>query len=115
MDPQPLRTEKTRGITNASPALCFRSVVRKSALFNLTIVLTSFPFLIYDGGPKAIVPTVYILAGISFLIWIATFTLHFFVSLPRLFGTPAAPGRYAGHLHREQEGGTADRWLDGPI
>jgi hypothetical protein len=49
------------------------------------------------------------------LIWIATFTLHFFVSLPRLFGTLAAPGRYAGHPHREQEAGMADRWLDGPI
>ena len=67
-----------------------RSVVRKSVLLNVVIVLTSFPVLVFVGGPKAVVPLLAIMAGISALIWTATFTLFSFVSLPWIFRTPVS-------------------------
>jgi hypothetical protein len=100
---------------NESPAPSLRSVARKSALLNLTIVLTSFPVLVYAGGPNAVVPTLKIMAGISFLIWTATFTLFSFVSLAWIFWTPVPSRKWSYRRHPEKEAGVADRWLDGPV
>ncbi|MFO0891345.1 MAG: hypothetical protein U0790_19650 [Isosphaeraceae bacterium] len=88
----------------------FRRVVRKSALLNLAIVLTSFPVLAWAGGANGLRATLAIMAGISLLIWASTFTFYSFASLTRLFRTREA-GKAA-----EPRGtkGVSDRWLDGP-
>jgi hypothetical protein len=103
------------GVPNESPAPSLRSIIRKSALLNVAIVLTSFPVLIFAGGPKAVVPTLAIMAGISVLIWSATFTLFSFVSLPRIFRTPVSPVTRRDPAPPAEEAGVADRWLDGPV
>ncbi len=100
---------------NESPAPSLRSIVRKSALLNLTIVLTSFPVLVLARGPQAVVPTLAIMAGISFLIWTTTFTLFSFVSLARIFWTPVSSVARRELPHRAEQTGVADRWLDGPV
>jgi hypothetical protein len=112
MDPPALRPVIAQGNEYNSPPPSLRSVVRKSALLNAVIVLTSFPVLVLAGGPRAVVPTLVIMAGISFLIWTVTFTLFSFVSLPRIFRTPISSGKRRDPLH--PTAGVADRWLDGP-
>ena len=111
----PLKPVIVPGDENESPAPSLRRVVRKSALLNLVIILTSFPVLIFEGGPKAVVPTLEIMAGISVLIWTATFALFSLVSLPRLFRTPVFSVTRRDPPHPAEEAGVADRWLDGPI
>ena len=97
----------------ATPSL--RSIVRKSALLNLTIILTSFPVLVFAGGPRAVVPALAIMAGISVVVWTATFTLFSFITLARIFWTPASSLARGEPLHHHRrEAGVADRWLDGP-
>jgi hypothetical protein len=103
------------GKENESPAPSLRSVVRKSALLNLVIVLTSLPVLIFAGGPKAVVPTLEIMAGISVLIWTTTFTLFSFVSLAWIFWTPVSTVKRTDPPRPANEAGVADRWLDGPV
>ncbi len=103
------------GDENESPAPSLRSIVRKSALLNLTIVLTSFPVLVLAGGPKAVVPTLAIMAGISILIWTTTFSLFSFVSLARIFWTPASSVARGELPGRAEQTGVADRWLDAGI
>ena len=102
------------GEENESPAPNLRSVVRKSALLNVVIVLTSCPILIFEGGPKAVVVTVEIMAGISVVIWAATFALFSLVTLPRLFRTPASRVERSDDLGPANETGVADRCLDRP-
>ena len=113
MNPPTLKPLIVTGNEKESPAPSLRSVVRKSALLNLTIVLTSFPVLVVAGGPRAVVPTLEIMVGISFLIWTTTYALFSFVSLPRIFGTPVASGKRRDPSHPAKEAGVADRWLDG--
>ena len=115
MNPPALQRDMIRGNENESEAPNLRSVVRKSALLNATIVLTSFPVLVYAGGPQAIVPTLKIMVGISLLIWIATYTLFSFVSVARVFWGPVSSGKRSNRPHREKEAGVADRWLDGSV
>jgi len=103
------------GDGNESPAPSLRRIVRNSALLNLMIVLTSCPVLIFAGGPKAVYPTLAIMAGISVLIWIATFALFSFVSLPRLFRTPVSQLTWRAPPFPAEESGVPDRWLDGPV
>ncbi len=103
------------GYENESSAPSLRSIVRKSALLNLTIVLTSIPVLVLAGGPKAVGPTLAIMAGISILIWTTTFTLFSFVSLARIFWTPVSSVARRELPHRAVQGGVADPWLDGPV
>jgi hypothetical protein len=100
---------------NESPAPSLRNVVRKSALLNVVIVLTSFPVLILAGGPNAVVPSLAIMAGISVLIWTATFTLFSLVSLTRIFWTPVSSVTRSDPPPPAEEPGVADRWLDGPV
>ena len=103
------------GNENESPAPCLRSIVRKSALLNVAIVLTSFPVLIFARGPKAVVLTLAFMAGISILIWATTFTLFSLVSLARIFWTPVSSVKRRDPPHPAEEAGVADRWLDGPV
>jgi hypothetical protein len=115
MNPRALKPVIVPGYENESPALTLRSVVRKSALLNLVSVLTSFPVLIVAGGPKAVVPSLVIMAGISVLIWTATFALFSLGSLLRIFKTPVSSVTWRDPLHPAEEAGVADRWLDGPV
>jgi len=100
---------------NEAPALSLQRVVRKSALLNLVIVLTSCPVLLIAGGPKAVYPALAIMAGISVVIWTATFALFFFASLPRIFRTPASRMALRDPTLPSEEAGVADRWVDGPV
>jgi hypothetical protein len=103
------------GYEQECPAQSLRSIVRKSALLNLTIVLTSFPVLVLAGGPQVVGPTLAIMAGISILIWTTTFTLFSFASLARIFWTPASSVARRERPYRAEQAGLADRWLDGPV
>jgi hypothetical protein len=98
-----------------SPPLSLRRVVRNSALLNVVIVLTSSPVLVLAGGPKAVVPTLAIMAGISVVIWTATFALFSFASLARIFWTPVSSVPKRDPPAVTEEPGVADRWLDGPV
>ena len=115
MNPPKLKPVIVPGYEKECLAPTLRSVVRKSALLNLVIVLTSSPVLIFAGGPKAVVPTLEIIAGISVLIWTATFELFSLVSLPRIFKTPVSSVTRRDPPHPTEEAGVADRWLDGPV
>ena len=115
MNPQALNPVCVTGKEDEPPAPRLRSIVRKSALLNVVIVLTSFPVLVYAGGPKVVVPTLKIMAGISVLIWIATFALSSFVTLARIFRTPVSTVKRSDPPHPANGAGVADRWLDGPV
>ena len=115
MNPRALRPVIVTGNENRSPAPSLRSVVRKLALLNAIIVLTAFPVLIFEGGPLAVGPALEVMAGISVLIWTATFAPYFFVSLPWLFRTPVSSGKRRDPLRKEMAEGVADRWQDGPV
>ncbi len=103
------------GIGKESSAPRLRIIVRKSALLNLAIVLTSFPVLVLVGGPKAVVPALAIMAGISVLIWTLTFTLFSFVSLPWIFRTPVSSVTRRDPPHPTEEAGFADPRVDEPV
>jgi uncharacterized protein YybS (DUF2232 family) len=103
------------GSENEPPAPSLRSIVRKSALLNLVIVLTSCPVLIFEGGQKAVVPILEIMAGISVLIWTATFALFSLATLPRIFRTPASFVTRHDPTRPAEEAGNADHWLDRPV
>ena len=114
MDTPTLKPMIIRGNEDDSPASRFRGIVRKSALLNLVIVLTSFPVLVLAGGPRAVVPTLAIMAAITVLIWTATFTLFSCVSIGRLLWTVSSSGTRRKPPERSEAAGVADRWLDGP-
>jgi hypothetical protein len=115
MNPPGLKPEIIRSSENDSSSLSLRSIIRKSALLNVTIVLTSLPVLLFAGGPKAVVPALELMAGISLLIWSLTFALFSAVSVARLFGTPAPSKRKSDPLRPATDAGVTDRWLDGPV
>ncbi len=108
------RSTDTNSSTNERPALSLKSVVRKSALLNLAIVLTSFPVLAFAAGPQALVPILKLMGAITALIWAATFSLFSVASLARLFATPAPRGKRVDPLRPASETGVGDRWLDSP-
>ena len=110
--PKPAIASHDRSISSA-PRL--RGIVRKSALLNVAIVLTSLPVLLFAGGPQAILPTLAIMVGISFLIWTSTFALFSFVSLAHLFWSPGSSARGRAMPISTSESGVGDRWLDGPV
>jgi len=112
--PAPKPVSITRdGDEATAPSL--RSVVRKSALLNLTVILTSFPVLVLAGGPKALVPALAIMAGVSVLIWTATYTVFSFVSLAQIYRILSSGGTRHRDAARRGHSGLADRWLDGPL
>jgi hypothetical protein len=49
------------------------------------------------------------------LVWTATFTVFFFVSLGRVFSAPVPSPARRTSLHQAEGSGVADRWLDGPL
>ena len=102
-------------IENESSAPSLRSIVRKSALLNIAIVLTAFPVLIFAGGPKAVAPTLAIMAGISVLIWTPTFTLFSLIALARIIWTLVSSLKRSDPPDWAEETGVPDRWLDGPV
>ena len=110
LDPvlRPGREQKSR-----APSL--RSIVRKSGLLNLVIVLTSFPVFVVAGGVKAVLPALALMAGLSFVIWTATFTMFSLISLIWIFRPPASSAKMRDPRHLAHGVGLADRWLDGPI
>ncbi len=115
MNPPPPKPVLVPVNDNRLPAPSLRSVVRKSALLNVAIVLTSFPVLVFAGGPKAVVPTLAIMAGLSVLIWTAAFTLFSLVSLARIFWTPVSSVARRDSPHPAEKVGVADPWLDRPV
>jgi hypothetical protein len=114
MNPSEGRPNTTQRIASESAAPSLRRVTRKSALLNAAIVLTSFPVLALAGGPNAIIPALKVMAGITIVIWTATFSLFYFLSLARLFGPPTPRGKQPDPLRPPSDAGVADRWLDGP-
>lgn len=113
MDP-PASRPIVPGDEDGSPASSFRGLVRKSALLNAVIVLTSFPVLVLAGGPRAVVPALAIMAGITLTIWTATFTLFSCVSIVRLLVAAFSAGARRKPAGRARAVGVADQWLDGP-
>jgi hypothetical protein len=114
MNPPTSRPTIVRGDEDQSPVSHFRRIVQKSILLNVVIVLTSFPVLVLAGGPMAVVPTLAIMAGITLVIWTATFTLFSCVMIGRLLWTTFSTGPRRKPLLAARKGGVADRWLDGP-
>lgn len=103
-----------RGTQDESPASSFGRIVRKSALLNVVIVLTSFPVLVVAGGPRAVVPALAIMTGITVMIWTATFALFSCVSIGRLLWTTFSSGTRRKPSVAAGKVGVGDRWLDGP-
>jgi hypothetical protein len=107
------------GQTAPRPVICAwlhcMSFGSKSAVLNVVIVLTSFPVLAYAGGPKAVVPILKIITGISVLIWSTTFAIFSLLTLPRIIRTPVSSMKRTDPPHRTNAAGVADHWLDGPI
>jgi len=109
-----LRPVTARGNEDESPASSLRRIVRKSALLNAVIILTSFPVLAVVGGPRAVAPAMAIMVGITVLIWSATLTVVSCVSLGRVIRMAFASGTRRKPRSRARELGVADRWLDVP-
>ena len=94
-----------RGNEDEFPASSFRRIVRKSALLNVVIVLTSFPVLVLAGGPRVVVPTLTIVTGITLMIWTASFALFSCVSTGRLLWTTFSSGTRRKPPGSSEEGG----------
>ena len=115
MDSPRPSSARAPGHRDRSPTSSFRRIIYKSALLNAVIVLTAFPVLVRAGGPRAVVPTLALMAGISILIWTATFTLFSFVTVIRLVWMAFSIRTRRKPAVRASRVGIADRWLDGPV
>jgi len=113
MEPTP-RPVIIRDNQDEFPAWSFRGVVRRSALLNVVIVLTSLPVLLLAGGLRAVVPTLVIMVGITLMIWTATFALFSCFSIGRLLWTTFSSGTRRKPPVAARNVGVGDRWLDGP-
>jgi hypothetical protein len=114
MNPPMSKPVIIRDYENEFPASSFRRIIYKSALLNVVIVLTSFPVLVLLGGPKAVVPTLAIMTGVTVLIWSATFALFSCVALGRILWTAFSSGTRRKPRFPARRAGVADRWLDEP-
>ena len=114
MDSPTIKPFVIRGRPDDTPASRFRSVVRKSALLNVVIVLTSFPVLVLGGGPNAVIPALVIMAAITVLIWSATLVVASCVSLGLVLWTASKSRARRKPPRPTREAGMADRWLDAP-
>jgi hypothetical protein len=99
---------------NAAPPLKLHSLVWRSALLNLVIALTALPVMVFAGGPGAVVPALAVMAAVSALIWVATLTAFFLVSIARMFWRLGVLGFQHPHGRSKSNGGLADEWIDGP-
>lgn len=95
------------------PAPDLSSLARKSALLNLTIVVTVLPVMTFAGGPGSVAPTAVLLLAISGLIWVATLAGYSFVSLARLFVLPRSGKGRRRPVAPAGGQGVEDAWLDG--
>jgi hypothetical protein len=100
---------------NDPPPPTLRSVVRKSALLNIVIVLTSAPVLLFEGGAKGAVVTLEIMAGISVLIWTATFALFSLGTLPWIFRTPTSSVARRDPAPAKEDPDMVERSIDEPV
>jgi hypothetical protein len=92
------------------------TLVQKSALLNLGIVVTALPVLAFAGEPKAVPLLLAILTAISVFIWAATFTVSSFFPLARIFRAQAMSGAKPRLRVRAREAGVVpDPWLDDPL
>jgi hypothetical protein len=114
MNPPTSRPAIVAGDGDETPASRFRGLVRKSVLLNAVIVLTSFPVLVFAGGPRAVAPSLAIMAGITAMIWAATFILSSCASVGRILWTALSSARGRKPPDRVRRAGVADRWIDGP-
>jgi hypothetical protein len=105
----------SRGDEKLWPAPSLREIIRKSALLNVAVVLTSLPVLVWAGGPRSIVPVLDIMAGISVVIWAATFSVFSFVSLARIYRSTDSSSAGNQIAPRRRQAGIADPWLDDPV
>lgn len=118
MDPKRFHTAKAAPKGQESPRAQppkSLSLVRKSILLNLGIVVTALPVLSFGGDPRALLTTLMILAAISVLIWTATFATSSFISVSKIF--EAQRTNETGRRHRDPgtEFGVVDEWMDGPL
>ena len=102
------------GDRDDSPTSGFRGIVRKSALLNVVVVVTSFPVLVAAGGPRAVVPALAVMGAITLTIWTATFALFSCVSIGRLLWTMSSSRTRRKPRDPAKRVGVTDRWLDGP-
>jgi hypothetical protein len=108
-----IRAVKGQGVDTAPP-LKLISLAWRSALLNLTIVLTAFPVLAFAGGPGAVVPALALMAAISAILWSATLTAFFMMRFVRACTCLSARRAQRSHGRANAGGVLADRWLDNP-
>lgn len=113
MSTHPAKPARFSDCEDRPARVSLRHTVFKSLLLNVAIVLTSFPVLVFAGGPGAVVPALAVMAGITFLIWGATFALFSFVSLARILTISGDAPRPLSRGGGGNGPGVADRWLDG--
>ena len=99
---------------DAMPPLKLRSLMWRSALLNLAVVLTALPVMASAGGPKAVVPALGVLAAVSILIWVATFAIFSLWSITRIFIRLSLHRPRHPHESSYGVGSLADHYLDGP-
>jgi len=99
---------------DVAPPLKLRSLAWRSALLNLVIALTALPVMIFAGGSGAVVPALAVMAAVSALIWVATLTAFFLVSISRVIWRLGVLGLRHPHGRSKGSSGLADEWIDGP-
>jgi len=104
---------KRRGRTPIR-ALGFREFVRKTALLNLGVVLSSLAIGAHPRRPSDFVILLFLATMVSIVAWSVTFAISALVSLSRVFRAQGTSGPRQSHRHPAGGGGVGDPWLDGP-
>ena len=96
------------------PPLKLRSLLWRSGLLNLAIIVTALPVMVFAGGPEAAVPALTVMGALSLVIWLATLAAFGFISIVRAILRFAA--WVSRHWYQRLNGDRrlADEWLDGP-
>lgn len=123
MNPSRFPTSKSTPATGQEPPRSPQqygrplSLVRKSVLLNLGIVVTALPVLALAGNVQTLIPTLVVLGAISVFIWTATFTTVSLVSVAKIFEVQRTHAATATPAHRNRETtlGVADKWMDSPL
>src|SRR4051794_38994096 len=100
----------------AVPALDVRGLVRKSVLLNVAIILSGLATSACLGGPATFPIAVVLLAGVSLVVWAATFAFMSSMLLLRVLVSQGrrTPPQSLGHRDGGR-GGVGDEWMDGPF
>ena len=95
------------------PRMSFRSIVFKTMLLNLGVLLTVLPFMLPGEANRQVLPgLLFVMGGVSALIWILTFVITGLVmSTGILIRQFAAPVRHGGR----KRDGIVDHWIDDPV